>query len=110
VPYKYIQAHPRTRGRLLTRYGVGTPEKTGFTMNVSEAGAFVRTNQVHQPGTRLAIEFSTGDKSVSVSARVMWAKKVPPQMAQVLLCGMGLRFVNPGPEWQSFYREWSSRR
>ena len=35
-----------------------------------------------------------------------WAKKVPPNLAHVLDCGMGLHFVEPGEEWLAFFEEW----
>jgi len=76
-------------------------------MNVSETGAFIRTNNVYAPGRTLQMEFHLGDDSVELYARVVWAKKVPPQLAHLLPCGMGVRFVTPPPEWISFYESWS---
>ena len=35
-----------------------------------------------------------------------WGKKVPPQLAHLLDCGMGLQFIEPGAEWSAFYSEW----
>jgi hypothetical protein len=37
---------------------------------------------------------------------VIWAKKVPPQLAHLLDCGMGIRFVDPPPDWPGFYADW----
>jgi hypothetical protein len=40
-------------------------------------------------------------------ARVVWAKKVPPQLAHILGSGMGICFIDPAPEWIQFYEQWS---
>jgi uncharacterized protein (TIGR02266 family) len=102
------QAHPRTRGRIRVRFGVEQLDRTAFTMNVSQTGAFIRTNQVFVPGTTIRMEFHFPDTPLTVHARVVWAKKVPPQMAHLLHCGMGVRFVNPGPEWVEIFGGWEA--
>jgi Tfp pilus assembly protein PilZ len=105
------QAHPRSRGRLKVRYGVQTLNKTAFTMNVSLTGAFVRTNDVFKPGTTMQVEVETSKEStLSLWAQVVWAKKVPAQMAHILPCGMGIRFIHPPPEWQEFFTRWQAER
>ncbi len=100
----------RTRRRVLVRYGVDRPEKTAFTQNLSEGGLYLKTNSVFAPGTvlQLAVEFP--DRTFSLWARVAWAKQVPPQLAHVLPCGMGLSLIEPPPEWAAFYAEWRSDR
>ena len=47
------------------------------------------------------------DKVFSMWGRVAWAKKVPPNLAHVLDCGMGMSFVDPTPEWLEYYQSWS---
>jgi len=101
------EAHPRTRGRIRVRYGLEDLDRTAFTMNVSETGAFIRTNNVYPPGRMLKVEFNLGDKTVELQARIVWAKKVPPQLAHLLPCGMGIRFVNPPVGWMTLYESWS---
>ena len=104
------QAHPRTKRRLLVRYGVEDAKKTAFTMNVSKSGAFLRTNDVYRPGTTILTEFSFPDRSYSLWAQVIWAKKVPTSLAHVLHCGMGIRFVNPDEEWATFFGSWQQSK
>ena len=104
------QAHPRTRGRIRVRYGVGKLERSGFTMNVSLTGAFIRTNNVYPPGTTIKAEFHFEDGPVSVQARVVWAKKVPRELAHLLQCGMGVRFVSPGTEWTRLFSGWETKK
>lgn len=97
----------RTKRRLMVRYGANAPERSGFTKNLSATGLFVHTNQVFAPGTTIQVEINFPDRVVSHWARVVWAKKVPPQLAHLLECGMGLCFVNPSAEWIEYFREWS---
>ena len=103
------QAHPRTRGRLKVRYGVQTLDRTAFTNNVSLSGAFLRTNNVFKPGTTLQLEFEFPSQNLALWAQVVWAKKVPPQLAHVLQCGMGLCFIDPSPEWLEFFPRWLAK-
>jgi Tfp pilus assembly protein PilZ len=102
------QSHPRTLGRLRVRFGIEKPERSAFTMNVSQTGAFIHTNQVYPPGKTIKVEFNFPDRSISVHAHVVWAKRVPREMAHLLRCGMGVRFINPGPEWVELFDSWES--
>jgi hypothetical protein len=79
-------------------------------MNVSRTGAFIRTNQVFPPGRTIKVAFSFEGREVTLYARVVWAKKVPPQLAHLVHCGMGVRFVNPGPEWTEAFDDWEGGR
>lgn len=92
----------------MARYGPTRPERTAFTTNISKTGAFLRTNQVLKPGTTIQVEFVFPEQPYSLWAQVMWAKKVPAQMAHILLCGMGVRFINAGPEWETFFDAWAA--
>jgi len=96
----------RARKRVMCRFGVDKTDRTGFTMNLSETGVFVKTNNVFKPGTTLQLQLVFPDATYSMWGRVIWAKKVPPQLAHVLDCGMGICFVDPTPEWLEFYARW----
>jgi Tfp pilus assembly protein PilZ len=100
------QQDPRKRGRIRARYGVESLDRTAFTNNVSLSGAFLRTNMVFRPGTTIQLELVLPDETVQLWAQVIWSKKVPPQLAQTVLCGMGVRFVNVGPEWEAAFERW----
>lgn len=97
----------RAKRRIMVRFGEGTPNRTAFTKNLSETGLFLQTNFVYQPGTVLSVEMHFPDRTFSMWARVVWAKKVPPQLAHVLECGMGVCFLEPTPDWLGFYQDWS---
>lgn len=98
----------RARRRLMVRYGAGSADKMAFTKNISISGMFVQTNSVFRPGTTLHVRIEFPDQAFTMWAEVVWAKKVPAQLAHVLGCGMGLRFVNPPPGWAEAYDRWAS--
>jgi Tfp pilus assembly protein PilZ len=96
----------RAKKRLMVKYGLDKADRTAFTKNVSEAGMNLKTNHVFKPGSTLMLEVHMPDKVFSLWARVAWAKKVPPQLAHVLDCGMGLSFVEVPPEWNAYFKQW----
>ena len=96
----------RALKRVMVRYGVDKADRTGFTKNLSETGVHIKTNNVFKPGSTIQVELSFPDRTFSLWARVVWAKKVPPQLAHVLECGMGVRFVEPDKDWIDFYTAW----
>lgn len=100
----------RARKRLMCRYGVEKPDRTGFTMNLSETGVFIKTNNVFKPGTTLQVELPFPEATFVMWGRVIWAKKVPPQLAHILECGMGVCFIDPSAEWLQFYTDQNSSR
>ncbi len=99
----------RTKRRLMVKYGTSTADKMAFTRNVSETGLFVQTNAVFSPGTTIQVQIEFPSRQFSMWARVVWAKKVPPQLAHILECGMGVCFIDPTPEWLSFFRDWAKK-
>jgi Tfp pilus assembly protein PilZ len=99
----------RAKRRLMVKYGTSAAEKTAFTKNVSDTGLFVQTNQVFKPGTTIQVQIQFPDKTFSMWARVVWAKAVPPSLAHILECGMGLCFIDPSPEWFAHYRDWAKK-
>lgn len=104
-----LRSDDRAKRRLMVRFGVDIPDKTGFTGNVSEGGLFIRTNAALRPGTMIQVEIEFPDRRWNLWARVAWAKKVPPQLAHVLVCGMGVEFVDPPDDWSDFFDVWSRK-
>ncbi len=107
---KKTQAHARALGRIRVRYGVDKLDRSAFTNNVSRTGAFLRTNMVYPPGKTIKAQFNFDSRVVVVHAKVVWAKQVPPKLAHLLHCGMGLRFISPGSEWSEAFESWESRK
>ena len=99
----------RTRRRLMVRYGAGSLDKTAFTKNLSDTGLFLQTNAVLRPGTTIQVEVIFPDRSFTMWARVVWAKKVPPQLAHVVACGMGVCFIDPPADWIEYYHLWARK-
>ncbi len=91
----------------MVRYGTRTPDKTAFTKNVSETGMFLQTNQVVKPGTTIQVQADFPDQTFTMWARVVWAKRVPPQLAALLGAGMGVCFIDPSPDWIEYYHVWA---
>jgi hypothetical protein len=91
---------------MMVRYGIEAMDKAGFTMNVSLTGAHIRTNNVFNPGTTMQVELEFPAGKKTLWARVVWAKRVPPALAHVLPCGMGVRFVDPPEDWQETFERW----
>ena len=92
--------------RVKVKYGVDEPIKTAFTRNLSLTGINLGTNNVFAPGTTLLVELEFPERTFSLWSRVMWAKKVPPALAHLLPCGMGLCFLEAGDEWKEFFEVW----
>jgi len=99
----------RARRRLMVKYGLSTADKTAFTKNLSETGLFIQTNSVFKPGTTIHVAIQFPQETISMWAQVVWAKVVPPQLAHVLECGMGVRFIDPTPDWMAFFLEWKKK-
>jgi len=93
----------------MVKYGTDKADRTAFTKNLSETGLYIGTNHVFNPGTTIQVELKFPDRTFNMWARVIWAKKVPPQLAHVLECGMGICFVDPSPEWMEYYDRWKSQ-
>jgi hypothetical protein len=96
----------RKRRRLTVRFGVNRPEKTGFTRNISSTGIFIQTNLPLPPGTILHMEIAFPERTFALRGRVIWAKKVPAQLAHVIECGMGIRYVQPPEEFRDYFERW----
>jgi Tfp pilus assembly protein PilZ len=93
----------------MVKYGTDKADRTAFTKNLSETGLFIGTNNVFKPGTTIQVELKFPDRTFSMWARVVWAKKVPSQLAHVVECGMGVCFVDPSVDWLEFYEQWKAQ-
>ncbi|OGW63059.1 MAG: hypothetical protein A2638_03770 [Nitrospirae bacterium RIFCSPHIGHO2_01_FULL_66_17] len=104
------QQRTRRTKRIEVRFGPERPTDLGFTIDVSETGLFVKSNTVYPPDTRLVLELSLSDRRVlSLRGRVMWAKRVPPQLARHLRkTGMGVELIDPPSEYLDLVKALSS--
>jgi len=93
----------RLNKRLMVRFGKAKPEAIGFTADISDTGLFIKSNTVHLPGTVLIIDMTLPDERViRVRGRVVWAKRVPPNMLRfVKKSGMGIFLDETPPDYYS---------
>ena len=85
--------------RLMVRYGNDSKSYRAFTKEISRTGLRLRSNRVFKPGSQLRIEIEVDARKFVMWGRVVWAKKVPPQLEHVLDCGMGLLLIEPPADW-----------
>jgi hypothetical protein len=85
----------RHRKRFTLRYGMEEPVKTGFTEDISTTGIFIKSAYSCKPGSLITVELALDkERTVLFQGRVMWAKRVPPQMIHLVKkCGMGVKIV-----------------
>lgn len=102
---RHVKRHKK---RVMVRYGLEKIERGAYTQNLNETGMHLRTNQVYKPGTTIQLSIQFPEQTFDLWARVVWAKKVPPQLAHVVPCGMGLRYLDPPLEFLEFYERWSA--
>lgn len=100
------QKQIRRTKRIEVRFGVDRPSQLGFTIDVSEAGLFVKTTTVYPFQTLLVLEMSLPDQQVlALRGNVTWTKRVPPQLARHLKkAGMGIELIDPPQEYLAFVR------
>jgi len=95
----------RARKRVMVRYGTRAADKTAFTRNISERGLFLQTNSLMAPGSTIQVKIQFPDDRVfHMWARVRWAKRAPGQLVGIVAAGMGIKFVEPSPEWLEYFR------
>jgi uncharacterized protein (AIM24 family) len=85
----------RHRKRYTIRFGLTGQERKAFTEDISTTGLFIKTAYVHGPGSVIRVELELDERrTVVMEARVVWAKRVQPQMLHLVRkCGMGVRIV-----------------
>ena len=100
----------RRRRRFALRFGIEEPNRLAFTEDISSDGMFIKTTNIPPPGSLIKVNLILPDEQiVSFEGRVMWAKKVPPQMIHLVKkSGLGVRierFVNGEELYQRLCKE-----
>jgi len=96
--------------RVPVKFGVnGKCINTGIVIDVSSTGICIKTSNVFAPGTVVNIEILYNSKTLSGSGKVMWAKKVPPNLIYVTKAGMGIHFKEICLDFQNLIQEKNSR-
>lgn len=98
--------HPRIRGRLPVRYGIASTDRPATTENISEGGVFLATEEPLATGTpvTLRIEFPSG--LVWHRGRVAWVRGKSRGDDDDSPPGLGIQFLETGPQWMSVFEEW----
>ena len=96
----------RVRTHLHVSYGVGSLECTSVAESISPGGVYINTNDVYKVGTRLVLQIEFADRSVCLRGEVTWAIRVPENLKDKMVCGMGVAFVDPDPRWPEFFLRW----
>jgi uncharacterized protein (TIGR02266 family) len=102
--YRNERRAARLQAELRVRYGDSALDHVGRVGNISENGLYIATNRVLGVGTRIRLALELPDEEVLHTAEVVWAIQVPDRLTEVLVHGMGVRFVDPDPTWLERFR------
>jgi hypothetical protein len=98
--------HERVRATLEVRYGTHGFDFVAPLENISLSGLCIRTNEVFPMGTRIKMQIEFPDRKLVHSGEVMWAIKVPERDKETMMCGMGVQFTDPEPDWAEYFSKW----
>jgi hypothetical protein len=72
-------------------------------LNVSRSGMFVQTSAGARPGDAVQLDLAVQDGApISLEARVVWRRVVPPHLRAVSMGGMGLRIQRASGAYLGF--------
>ena len=96
----------RLRKRVTLRFGIDNPVRMAFTEDISDTGIFIKTTNICPPGSKIIVELSLNEGEViRLECRVMWAKKVPPQLIHLVKkSGMGVKILRV-LEGEAFFQQ-----
>lgn len=84
--------------RLSVQYGKTSYDHEAFTSNLSPTGVFIRTMSAYPSGTRIQLRLTLPDgRALDLSGTIVWARKTPPQFAESMKTGMGVRLDQSNP-------------
>ncbi len=83
---------PRIKRRFLVKYGVGSPEKMGFTRDISKTGLYIFSTNPYGAGTVIDMNIDTGDEKFTLRGRVVRAIKYAGRLGAYVKSGMGVEF------------------
>lgn len=98
----------RIPARLAVRYGLDAADHAGVAENISEGGMYINTNRPFKVGARLILHVQFPDRVIVHRGEVVWAIQAPEHLSRQLVCGMGLKFLDPAAEWSRLFHRWRS--
>lgn len=105
------RTNDRKRQRIPCEIHADDRRHSGIVLDVSPTGLFVQTTALFPPGTRLRIVLKQTpySPSLTLDAVVARGKRVPPQLASAASGGIGLRVLDPKPDYQALSADLSAR-
>jgi len=81
---------------------------SGVVLNLSQGGLFVQTNADPGRGSALRLELNAPEaqKSIPVSAKVVWKRAVPPQLRYVARGGVGVEIQHADESYYVLLARW----
>ncbi len=92
--------------QLQVRFGIHRLDHRAPVANISEDGMCIRTNEVYKTGSRILIALDLPGGEVHLRGEVMWAIRVPEHQTEYMEHGMGVQFLDAGPEWRKAFDAW----
>jgi len=102
--------HDRVETRLRVTFGVGSIDRESRAESISEGGLYINTNDVLKVGTRLIVRIEFPERAVCHRGEVTWAIQVPEHLRDKMVCGMGISFIDPDPQWPKFFNCWIAQK
>jgi len=96
------QVEVRFKKRLPCKFRVARHAYSAMVLNLSRGGMFLQTSAGPQPGDEVWVDLNLPPplSGLSIGAKVVWRRVVPPQLRTISAGGMGVRIQN-APE--SYY-------
>ena len=98
----------RYAAQLRVRFGIHGLEREAPVANISEGGMCLKTNDVYTTGSRIMIALDLPGGEIHLRGEVMWAIRVPEHQTETMEHGMGVQFLDAGPEWSKAYEAWKA--
>ena len=105
-PHDPRRGSVRYATQLQVRFGRETRDRRAPVANVSEGGLCIRTNDVLKTGSRILLAIEMRGKEIHLTGEVMWAIRVPEHQTEFMEYGMGVQFLDAGPEWKRAFAAW----
>lgn len=92
--------------QLRVRFGQSQPIQAAPVANLSEGGLCIRTNDVLKTGSLIVLALEIGGREIRLTGEVMWAIRVPEHQTEFMEHGMGVQFLDAGPDWKRAFARW----
>ena len=98
----------RYAAQLYVRFGLQGLDRVAPVGNISEGGLCVKTNDVYKTGSLILLALELPGAEIHLRGEVMWAIRVPEHQTETMEHGMGVQFLDAGPEWRKAFEAWKA--